>query len=752
MTQTLAIAEGCRHCGEPTRSENRFCCAGCESVYTLIESRGLSHYYDLRDRYSIRKPRIAARLEQQIFPESREAKLYIEGIHCLGCLWILEKLPEIDPRIESSSLNLAHQTLVVKSSDSITWQEVSALLSQLGYSAHFVEEDNGEKMRLIDQRRQLWRVALAGFSAGNVMLLSVSVYAGAGEWWAKNFGWLSLALAAPCLLYSAWPIYRSALAPLRKGRISVDLAIVMALIAGAAMSLWSLFQDSGHTYFDSLTMLVFLLLSSRYALSRMRESLAQNGLAFLSGELYEVEGKGSTKADHIEAGDRVVLRPGQSVPADGRLLSPFAHFDLSLLTGESQPEKFFAGDTIESGTQSLTDQARIQALRPARESRLAKILGQIQDMQSLRSDSVEFADRLGRWFVIVVLCLAAITLLIMPGEEGLRRALALVIVTCPCVLAFAVPLTLTRALQIAARRGIVFRGPDVIEDLARAKTVFLDKTGTLTTGQFRMLDWHQLRGDEAETQAACRAIEEQSSHPVAKAIVRALPPSHHGAFGVRDIPGVGIEGLVNGQFWSVRRREGEAGYNLVGVYQGDELRAEILLGDSVRAEAREVVSELQRLGLELSLLSGDSENSVASVAKGLGIKNWRSRLLPDQKAAITAKKENCVMVGDGANDAVAFQGARVGIAMQGSMELSLKNAHVQLTSPGLGSLASAFRLARGSMRLMKFNFSFTLAYNILAGGSALAGEMSPLLAAILMPASACTVFAFTLWRSSGGRL
>lgn len=750
MTQTLARAADCLHCGEPALFESRFCCAGCESVYSLLQSRGLTHYYELRGRYSIAKPRAPAQAVKQLYPESAEASLYIEGIHCLGCLWLLEKLPEIDPRVKASSLDLAHQILRVKIGANITWDEVSRLLNQLGYSAKFIEKDEGETIRLRDQRRQLWRVALAGFSAGNVMLLSVSLYAGADAWWGRHFGYLSLLLAAPALLYSAWPVYRSAFLPLLKGRISVDLAIAFALLAGTAMSLWSLAQGGSAIYFDSLTMLVFLLLSSRYALSRMRESLAKDNLSFLAEETYETEGEGLRRARELCAGDRITLSSGQTVPADSRLLSASAHFDLSLLTGESRPEKLLAGDTIESGTRALAS-VQLQVLRPAGESRLAKILGQIRAFSAQRSPSVEFADRMGRWFVWVVLSLAALTLLVLPGEEGLRRALALVIVTCPCVLAFAVPLTFTRALQTAARKGIVFRGPDKMEELAAAKSVFLDKTGTVTSGQFELIKWRQLRGDERHTMLACRALEAHSAHPVAKAITRALAEAPAAVSAVREIPGTGIEGIVNGEAWSVRRLEGKDAYNLVGVFRGEELTAELTLGDSLRPEAAAVVHELKNLGLQVSLLSGDSESNVASTAKALGLKEWRSRLLPEEKAAVTAAEKHSVMVGDGANDSVAFQGASVGVAMQGSMELSLKNADIQLTRPGLASLVTAIRIARRTARLMRMNFSFTLGYNLLAGGLALAGMMSPLLAAVLMPASALTVFAFTFWSTKGGK-
>lgn len=753
----LATETSCEHCGLPTAYGVRFCCAGCESVHALLAERGLTHFYELRDQYSFEKPKAVAvgqsvsNLDEEL---GAEARFYLEGIHCLGCLWLLEKLPELDARILSTQLDIAHQILTVKiRAGEIAWTEVLQLIGRLGYTATPIGNTNGEAARRQSLRLDLLRIGVAAFSAGNIMLLSVSIYGGTDQFWGMRFGWLSLVLAIPALTFSAWPIYKSALYPLRERRISVDLAIGLALLAGVAMSVWSLVNGSAsQIYFDSLTMLVFLLQSSRYLLSRFRESLAQEKtfLSFLRTERYQrvAPVSGEAKAEDLMPGDELALAGGQTLPVDSTLLQAPAHFDFSLLTGEAEPVKLLAGDRVEAGARLKGDRALLRVEYPAAESRLAVIMDRIRAYQLSRSPSLDFANRMGRYFVVVVLALASAMLALRPDAEGLRRALALVIVTCPCVLAFAVPLALTRAMQLAARRGILFTSADKLEALSAVDKIFFDKTGTLTTGQFAVQSWEQLAGAEAEAKNAVAALESRSSHPVAKAIFRYTGGSSNIAHGFASLPGRGASGWVGGRYWQVlRAAEAVPGQNTVEVFAGEELQARVTLGDAIRPEAPRVLRRLHLLGISPSILSGDHAANAEAVARTLGISSWNASLLPEAKAEIVAKIPNAAMVGDGANDAIAFQGASVGIAVQGAVDLSLKNADVVLTRPGLESLVEAIELARSSLRLVRLNFAITLAYNTIAGALAIAGLMQPLWAAILMPLSALSVFLLTQWQT-----
>jgi heavy metal translocating P-type ATPase len=763
-TATIAHA-GCRHCGTTVSAGEAFCCSGCEAVFTLLHERGLGHYYELRDRFSFRKPApvkaaASGALGEELGGRGR-SRFYIEGIHCLGCLWILEKLPELEPGVVSASLDIAHQILEVEVRPGADWERVVQLLSRLGYSAKpLAGDDKGDEARRLDQRRQAARLATAGFCAGNIMLLTLSLYAGADAQWAPTFQAISVALAVPSLTYGAWPLYKSAFGPLRHGRLSVDLPIAFAVLAGITLSIGNLAAGGGETYFDSLSMLIFLLLASRYLLSRYRESMAKATpyLSFVSGERFCRAGS-PVRAGDLRAGDTIELAPGQRLPVDSVLLNAKAYFNLSLLTGESAPVKYQQGDRIEAGAALLIAPATLLVEREVGTSRLQRLLDQIQARQLRSSPSLDFADRTGRYFVWVVMTLATGTFAAFSAQdaaEGLRRALALVIVTCPCVLAFAVPLALTRSLQRAAARGILVRGADKVEELARARTIFLDKTGTLTSGDYTVLRWESLSGDERETAAAVYALEEGSAHPVAKAIVRYLSAqvsSVPRAEERQETQGTGVRGRVAGAAWSVQRAEDGlvAGENHVLVRRNGVPAARIALGDRLRPEAAFVVGALKTLGLRACLLSGDSEANVSMAAQALGIEEWHARLLPEEKAAIAEGHPHSIMVGDGANDAVAFRAASVGVATQGSVELSLQNADVVLTKPGLASLLETILLARETAKLVRMNFAFTLGYNVAAGALAIGGLMSPLLAAVLMPMSALTVFTFTQISTRGNR-
>lgn len=736
----------CQHCGLETAG-TPFCCAGCESVFTLLHARGLSHYYEMRDSNPLRPATPVASLEasedEAADASADEATFYLEGIHCLGCLWLLEKLPELEPGILQAKLDIGGSLLKVQKKAGFPWQQVTRLIRQLGYVPRAAESGDPQRD---DLRRQAVRLGVAGFCAGNIMLLAVSLYAGATGPIGRNFQWLSLMLSIPVLSYCAWPMYRAALMPLAKGKISVDLAIVCAIFAGIASSLWSLISGNGEKiYFDSLSMLVFLLLGSRYALNKFRTSLARKPLPAFGNGKFQVEGKGEIPAQEILPGDALQLQAHDTLPVDSVLRSPQAHFDFSLLTGESAPVKLLWGDSIEAGARVLEAGIRFETLRLSADSRLEAILTQLRATQLHRAPTLDFAERIGRWFSVVVLGLAAGLVLFSPSGDSLQRALALVIVTCPCVLAFAVPLAYTRALQQAAKKGLLFRSAEKLEALADAEQVFLDKTGTLTQGNFAVLGWENLSGSESETRAAVMALEAWSAHPAGKAVARYLAAAKTIALPATNITEIegGVTGEVAGERWAVRRWGEEGQANRVAVLKNDQLRAILVLGDEIRPEAAAVVSELKRLRLKPVLLSGDREGSVAAMAETLCIPRWFSRLTPEGKAEALRAAPRSVMVGDGANDGIAFQAASVGIAVRGAVELSLKNADIALTSVGLTALPAAIQIARRTRRIVRANFAISLAYNLIAGSLAILGFMSPLLAAILMPLSALSVFVFT---------
>lgn len=741
----------CLHCGSVAKARSSFCCSGCESVYELLQSKGLSHFYDLKKSLPRAKPLEKFLLEspQEVQYDAETARFYLKGIHCLGCLWLLEKLPEIEPKITRSSLDFVHQILEIDKKN-ITWNEVVALIRKLGYEPKLLDEEN--KCIQEDQREQLTRIGVAGFCAGNIMLLSVSIYSGADPLWANRFSWLSFLLCIPVFFYSASPVFRASFFPLKQGRLSVDLAISLALLSGMVMSMTSLvFGNGKEIYFDSLSMLVFLLLSSRYFLNRLKESVGKETpyLSYLNLERYArlLPTPSIVAADALQVGDIFLLKKNQVLPLDGKLMSS-AFFDLSLLTGESAPIELLAGDSIDSGAKLISSESKIQIIRDAENSRLSKILSQIKTFQISRSKTLDFSEKMGKYFVLFVLTIAGISLAIQNDSEGFRRVLAFVIVTCPCVLALAVPLAYTRALQIAARKGILFRNPEKLESLAEVRHVFLDKTGTLTSGSFQVNSWENIEGEANLNKDIIFSLEAQSTHPIAKAIVRHLGER-------KNIPLTNYKEFFGGlraeyisSVWELKAKSGASTMNQIGLYRDGQLQTVILLGDSLREDSASCVQALKDWGLSTTILSGDREANVLGVAKALGIERSFANISPEEKAKIIQPMPNSIMVGDGANDGVAFQAAAVGIAVQGSMEISLKNSDITFTKPGLSSLIDVLKIAKNTHKIIRFNFAFTLFYNIAAGLLALTGMMSPLLAAVFMPMSALTVFLFTQWQTN----
>lgn len=748
MNQAI-VEKLCLHCGSSTNAESTFCCAGCESVHSLLKTKDLLGFYDTNKGARVQNLRVP-------LPAELQASFYVEGIHCLGCLWILEKIPEILPSVKFSSLNFSTHILRVEVNNKEVWPEVLQVLQQLGYRATLLEKENDAEK--LDRRAQLIRIGVAAFCTGNIMTLSASVYAGADSLWKVLFPWLSFVLFLPVFFYSAAPIYRSALSPLLFRKISVDLPVALAIFAGFLLSTWNLISGSGDHYFDSLSMLVFLLLSSRFLLQQVRLKLGKDA-RFLSFQQQPVQKifptASKVDASELQVGDWIELVEGDSLPVDGTLRSELAYFNTSLLTGESLPSKFRYGDRLNAGFIPHS-KIQLEVVETAKQSRLAKILDQIHYYRMDKSPSIAYADRLGKIFLYTVLTLSFLLVAYFwnSPQIGIERSLALMIVTCPCVLAFAIPLSFTRAIQIAGSKGILLKNPEKIEDAAGLRTIFFDKTGTITTGDFSVLSWKN-HEEDSRFYSIAYGLERDCPHPVAKAIVRHVRNLDLPAATLEAIVSKsdGREGFFEGTHWSIHRLKDSPhfGENWVGLFRNQQLVATIHLGDQIHQDSKHSLDELRKMGYRLILLSGDRKENVESMAKQFGFSEFYSQCSPEQKAEIVRKQSPCIMVGDGANDTVAFSAASIGIAVQGAMDLSMKNADVVFTKPGLEPLLAFLRIAAATRQTVRNNFAFSVSYNFLAGALAIVGWMTPLWAAVFMPLSALTVFLHTYWKTEKWR-
>lgn len=734
-----------------------------------------------------------------------QATLALTGLHCAACVWVLERLPRLVPGVSEARVDYGRGLVHLRwDPEAVRLSQVAAALDRLGYPPALRTADaDAERGRA--RRRELWRLTVAGALAGNVMLMAFALYAGAMDSdteLGRFMEGLSLVLAIPAATWCALPFYRGAWAGLRAGVLHMDLPIALGIAAGFCASTLATLTGSGHAYYDSVTTLVFLLLMGRFVQQRGQERVATHG------ELWQglVPGMATrwqdgawrpVYASALRAGDRVRVAAGERFAADGRVLAGHGHADLSTLTGESRPVPLHPGSLAYAGTTNTGDALELELTAVAGATRLGQVVERLTEADRERAPVVRLADRLAGWFVATVLALATVGGVLWWHHAGPARAfevvVSLLVVSCPCALGLATPLALTVARGRAARAGFVLRSTAALEALGRARRVVLDKTGTVTEGRVRVVDAGEPH--EAAALAEAAVLERSARHPLALALVRwadarartepdlvaTLPRGRTGpdpmatlpierepaalvATDVVEHPGCGLEGRVadhrvrvGSPRWLPPASEAqrarlaallERGLTPVVVELDGRVVALAGLGDRLRPEAPAIAAELRARGYALALRSGDHPHLVEAAAAALGIHDARGDLSPEAKAAELRGQPHAVMVGDGINDALALRTASVGVAVGGGAEAALAVADVYLREPGLEPLRALLVGARRTRAIVRRNLAFSLAYNVLFASLALAGLVTPLVAAVLMPASSLTVVLGSLLQRS----
>jgi Cu+-exporting ATPase len=690
------------------------------------------------------------------YVEDRVFRCFIEGVRCSRCLQKIESAFQGSTDIENVRVDMGQSVLTAELSNSASVSQFLHTIEGLGYPCTPLKADqSAEESFKKAHRHSLYRIGVAGVATGNIMLLSVSLYAGADESAFRGyFEWLTVALFLPVLFFSSTPFYRIAWADWKAKKISIDLPIVLAIVLGALISFYHLIWTGGDIYFDSLAMLVFLLLSSRHFLSQLQQKyLSPKYLkSFLNSDLATVknaDGVWEKKplAD-VRLGDEVLVASGEVIPVDGTLISGQGYLNASILTGESRPEKKHQGEELFAGTTWLSGEALLRVTSVGDNSRMGKIFKTMESQLLTKTPLLTLTDRAAKRFTVVIVIIALAFLayyLPIDATEAVRRSLALIILACPCALAFATPLTQSLSLMKASQLGIIIKNAAALEALHSIRGVLLDKTGTVTFGHFRYVEASFNVMSRADV-GALVALEKHSKHPVAFAIIEAFgdssPPLHIDS--VEIIPEGGIRGHIDGHLYEAKRSalanthdEGTS----IDVFKSGIRIATLHFSDSVRPTSKSAIERLKALGLSVQLLTGDGSTPSLKVAGtlGLGEGDTFSSQSPEQKLERVKSVENVMMVGDGVNDAVALAAAQVGVSVQGSMQNSLAASDIYLTQPGIESLDSAVVLSRETYKVIKRNLVFSTAYNIIFGTAALLGFVNPLVAAILMPLSSLTV-------------
>jgi len=772
----------CAHCGGALADvSGRFCCTGCEAAHDVIDGMGLGQFY--RRRLATRdgrplKPEAGPMADFTAYvktdPHGRSTlHLMIDGVTCGACVWLVESLLAQDPSVVTARLNLGTGRLVLTWDGPATEADRHAgRLAALGFRLFPFDPKRLETDTDAGERALLRALAVAGFAASNVMLLSVAVWAGHAEGMGAAtrdlLHWVSALIAMPAITYAGQPFFRSAFAALRGGRTNMDVPISIGVLLATAISLVETLSSGQHAFFDSAVTLLFFLLIGRYLDIRARgqaRSAAAHLLSLGAAPVTVVRQDGTTAAlpaSAVHAGDTVLAAPGQRIGVDGRVVEGSSEIDNSLVTGEAVPQHAGPGTAVFAGALNLTAPLRLSVTASGDGTLLAEIVRLMEAAEQRRGRFVVLADRVARAYAPVVHLLAAVTFVGWFGFMGigwqpaLLNAIAVLIITCPCALALAVPVVQVVASNRLLHQGILLKSATALERLTAIDTVVFDKTGTLTTGQLTLVPEP---GRPAESLRLAAAMAQSSRHPLARALARAQP-DEPAATGVIEHPGRGL--ALASAFGEIRL--GSRSFCDVSIASPDSA-PEIWLAipgrpairfsfaDTLRSDATAVIEALRRHGLTVELLSGDRQAAVGDVAQRLGITAWRAACTPAAKeqhlAALRAAGRRVLMVGDGLNDAPALAAADVSLSPASAADVSQTAADAIFQGELLAPVGELLQLARRTDRLVRQNITLAIAYNILAVPLAMAGLVTPLIAAAAMSSSSLLVIANALrlgWR------
>jgi P-type Cu2+ transporter len=686
----------------------------------------------------------------------------LPGVRCAGCIAKIEAGLAPLPGLAAARVNFTAKRVTVDHAAELKPDAIRAALEKLGFEAQPIAlqadaPDDRESKAL------LMAMGVAGFAAMNVMLLAMSVWSGASGSTRDLFHWLCALIAMPAVAYAGQPFFKSAWTALRNGRTNMDVPISIGVILATALSLFETIVGGEHTYFDGAIALLFFLLIGRYLDSMMRDR-ARNGVAALlrqtapGGTVLKPDGTTAwLKAAEIEAGMTLLVAAGERMAADGVVETGASSLDLSLITGESRPEAVSAGGRVAAGTLNLDAPLTVRVTAAGDRTTIAEIARLIEAAGQSRSLYVRIADRAARYYAPAVHTLAALSFAgwMIAGagwHASLLIAVAVLIITCPCALGLAVPVAQVVAAGALMKRGILIKDGSALERLAEADTARFDKTGTLTLGRPTA---EHLPLTEDEKRVAL-ALARASTHPIARALAAALQAEGVQAAMVeelKEVAGHGVSGRWNGSEVRLGRPDwlnviGADEDGLVTAFAIDRAEPRLLrFSDRLRPDAAQAIAELRALGIESEILSGDRPRAVLPVVSELGL-TGRAGMTPQGKlAAIEALRSagaKVLMVGDGLNDGPALAAGHVSLAPASASDVGQTAADAVFLGDSLAPVPIAVRAARRTLRIVKQNFVLAIGYNVFAVPLAIAGYVTPLIAAVSMSTSSIIVIANAL--------
>jgi len=785
----MGDAETCFHCALPIPAncnlaitidgeQHPACCPGCKAVAELIRDSGMGQYYALREAPEPgvgRPPEEAA--EWRVFDndnmlsaftrsagDDSEATLYVGGVYCSACSWLIESTLMRLPGIAAAELNpVTHRLRVRWSPEENAYSEILGALASLGYEPQPLTGDSEARPELLEQRAALKRLLVASLGMMQVMMFAVGLYAGEFQGidaeMQRFLRVVSLVVTTPVVLYAARPFFAGAWRGLRTRRPGMDLPVSIAVGAAFIASVYATLTDGPAVWFDSVTMFVFFLTLGRFLEMRARHrsidrTVALSSLLPNTATRISADGNVIVPVSQLFAGDRILIRAGDAIPADGFVVKGESGVDEALLTGEATPQGKSTGDPLAAGSVNLDRVLEMQVTCTGGDTTLGTISRLSERARYARPAFVTVADRVAGYLVIALLLVATIVATVwylVAPERAFEVTLSVLVVTCPCALALATPAAFAAASGRLSQLRLLVTNGNAIESLARATSFMFDKTGTLTRGVPKITALVVL--DNNYTEYDCRiiaaALETASSHPLAQAfrLDDTLPTVDDQHIEV----GQGVSGSIDDRRW----RLGNATFAGAGFAGNEGSATQVFMScdnnavawfevdDTLRPDAGATLQDLKARGLRLALLSGDQQAAVEKIAANLGIDEVHAACSPQQKLAIieTAQSngEHVVMVGDGINDAPVLAGADTSIAPAHGASLAQTSADVIMLGDSLAPLNTAVTMSARTMHIVRQNLAWAIVYNTLALPLAALGYVPPWAAAIGMSASSLVV-------------
>jgi Cu+-exporting ATPase len=791
-------SQTCFHCHDLCADERFragdkvFCCQGCQMVYEILNEHNLCTFYDLdknagislKDQKSAKSyaylddPEVQDKLLEFQTPQLAQVSFFLPQMHCVSCIWLLENLYKLDRGVAHSRVNFLKKTTTIQfNPEQTSLRKLAALLHTIGYAPDINLGDLDSPKDPLINRRLAYQIGIAGFVFGNVMLFSFPEYVGMSRendpWFSQVFGYLSLALAMPVLLYSARDYFVSAWQGLRNRQLNIDIPLCLALLSLFGRSVWEILTQTGPGYLDSFAGLTFLLLTGKWFQQRVwhRLSFERDYKSYFPVAATVRDGQGeetSVPVNRLVPGDIIVVRSHEIIPADGILLKGTAQIDYSFVTGESAPVTVNSGEKIFAGGKQTGESIEIALTRRVAQSHLTKLWNNEAFKPEHKGQVTKLADAAGRYFTWIILAFGTASTAYWWGLKGdvataINAFTAVMIVACPCIIALSIPFTLGNILRILGNNRLYLKNIRTVEAFSEIDTVVFDKTGTIMeTGG----DGHQLTGGGGRWVVAIKSLVRHSTHPLSRWLYGALPGiAAEKVEQYEEMPGLGIKGTVNGQALMVGSYEFLAGAGVRGLGEKQSGAYAAVDGEAVAhfASQNRLRSGLEKVlayfrGLPTKkkqaadmvrtyLLSGDQDRDAAALAAFFPEpdamyfgQSPQDKL--DFVKNLQQKGQKVMMIGDGLNDAGALRQSELGVVVAENTNNFTPACDAIIHAGEFERLPKLVELARTAVRIVNRSYAVALTYNAIGLGFAVSGALSPLVAAILMPTSSISVVLF----------